>query len=234
MVDRHSFLLVHSPLTGPYLWQPVAAKLIKLGQEVAVAKLTSPPSVSATYWGRHMEETLRASASLTAGPVVLVTHSGAGPLAPIIGTIMRQEVERYVFVDAALPLAGGGSRLDGFATDREREEFRARVKDGFVPPWPKSLLIALIRDPGHRRAFFEQLLPLPFAVYEEPLPSVPGRSDTRCSYLQFSDAYSGEAETATGLGWAVSRVGEGHFFMLEEPGIVAAEILAAVDRETPA
>ena len=88
-----SFLLVPSPLTGPYIWQPVA-EILATDHEVAVAGLTTPANPASTYWEHHVDEVLAAAAELPAGPIEVVAHSGSGPLVPLIGSVLKQAVER--------------------------------------------------------------------------------------------------------------------------------------------
>jgi pimeloyl-ACP methyl ester carboxylesterase len=63
-------------------------------------------------WSQHRAAVVGALARVPLDrPVVLVGHSGAGPLLPAIAGGLRQRVAGYVFVDAGLP-ADGRSRLE--------------------------------------------------------------------------------------------------------------------------
>lgn len=220
-----TFVLVHGPLTGPFVWEPVAAVLRTRGHRTVVPRLTSPPGIDGPYWERHAAEVADAVETHVARgePIVLAGHSGAGPLLPAIGAVVDATVALYVFVDAALP-SDGKSRLDGFDREDEAEAFRARAVDGLVPPWPTAALAPFIGDEEVRARFAAELEPLPLAVYEEALPVPPGWPGGRCAYLQFSAAYDAPAREAYRRGWAYLRIDGSHFHLLNAPGAVAGAL----------
>ncbi|MGH9246305.1 MAG: alpha/beta hydrolase, partial [Acidimicrobiales bacterium] len=77
-----TFVLVHSPLVGPFTWTLVADELRARGFLVTVPSL--PEERREPYW-RHHAEAVAVQAERAARPLVVVGHSGACPLLPAIG-----------------------------------------------------------------------------------------------------------------------------------------------------
>ena len=103
------FVLVHSPLVGPVTWTLVADALGQRGYRALVPELAS--RTEAPFWPRHAQSVAHMLAGLPLDePVVLVGHSGAGPLLPASARAAARTVAAYVFVDAGLP-GGGESRM---------------------------------------------------------------------------------------------------------------------------
>jgi pimeloyl-ACP methyl ester carboxylesterase len=221
-----TFVLVHSPLAGPATWWAVAEHLEVGGNIAVVPELRSPVGVAGTYYERHIAAVVEAVGrrDMGGGPLVLVGHSGAGPLLPLIGAALRPRVACYVFVDAALPHPGK-SRLDGFGDPAGMAAFRAGAKDGVVPLWPDAVLEPLIPDTDVRARFVADAQPMALQVYEEPLPGAPGWPEAPCAYLRFSDAYLREYVEAMRRGWLVRQWQAGHFDMLVEPARVAQTLV---------
>jgi Alpha/beta hydrolase family len=219
------FVLVHSPLVGPFTWRLVARELEAAGQIAIVPELRSPERIQGSYHVLHVESVRAAvEASAASGPFVLVAHSGAGPLLPAIGVALGHEVERSVFVDAGLP-APGRSRLDAFGDQAAAEAFRTNAREGLVMPWPDAVLRTVILDDEVRASFAADVPRMPLAVYEEPLPAIPGWPDAPCGYLRFSDSYLAPFAEAMRLGWPTRQFAAGHFHMLEDPKGVARALV---------
>lgn len=216
------FLLVHSPLVGPATWAPAADALRKAGYEVVVPRLDSPAHIDGTYWQRHARIV---AASVRDVPkdraIILVAHSGAGPLVPAIKQAMGRDVAGYIFYDAGLP-KDGASRLDQFDTADERKEFRDAAKDGLLPKWTADDLRGAITDDDLRQAFAADLPSLPLAVYEEPLPVFKGWPDAPCGYVRTSATYDPFLKAAREKGWPVKILDAGHFEMLNDSKGAAA------------
>ena len=221
------FVLIHSPLVGPYTWSLVAEELRRRGYKVVIPALKSQPSGAGTYWERHVEHV---SASLHAvpceTPVILVGHSGAGPLLPAVSQRIEQPVVAYLFVDAMLP-ENGKCRLDLFESPQAADQFRRKAKNGLLPVWSADDLRQLIPDEPICTRFVSELSPLPLQVYEESLPVFEGWPETPCAYLQFGSnpAYAPAVLRARQAGFACSTLEAGHFHMLVAPGAVAEALL---------
>ena len=80
---KRVFVLIHSPLLGPRTWAPVARELGIRGHRAIVPSLLGLAHAPWPQW-RHVPESVRAAAANVSDPIVLVGHSGAGPLLPAI------------------------------------------------------------------------------------------------------------------------------------------------------
>ena len=225
-----AFVLIHSPLVGPYTWEPVAGELRARGYEVALPHLTNSEADARPYWQQHAEAIAESARSLSPGQtLVLAGHSGAGVLLPIAGHSF-QTVRRYIFVDSDLP-ADGRSRLDRFPPE-DAERLRSIASNGYIPPWTDDQLARSIPDPEVRRRFVSELAPVPLAVYEEPIPVPPGWSDAPCGYLAFAatGAYDQAISESKSRGWPTIELPGGHFHLLVDPAAVADALLDLGER----
>jgi len=226
------FVLIHSPLVGPTTWTLVAEELRRRGVATVVSALQDARCTDGPYWSRHVAAVSSAVEGVPRDrPVVLVAHSGAGPLLPAIGARSEHAVAGYVFVDAALPGTDGQSRLDLFGGN-EAKRFRAAAIDGMIPPvWRNEQLLRElgIEDAQLRSRFVADVPDVPLAVYEEPLPVRLDWPDAPCGYLLFSQPYAADAREASMRQWAYRELLGGHVHMLVEPVAVADALLDLAD-----
>ena len=226
------FVLIHSPLVGPLTWSLVAEELRQRGADAVTPSLLVPQCDDGPYWRRHVGAVAGALWDVPHDrSLLLVAHSGAGPLLPAVGRGIGRPVAGYLFVDAALPGADGQSRLDLFAP-AEAEQFRASAVDGTIGgAWRNDdvLLAAGISDPDLRRRFAAEVPDVPLSVYEEPLPVSPDWPDAPCGYLLFSAPYETDAYRASLRDWPVRELQGPHFQMLADPASVTGALLGVVD-----
>ncbi|WP_162181694.1 alpha/beta fold hydrolase, partial [Glycomyces tenuis] len=105
-MDTPLIVLVHSPLTGPSAWEPVADSLQRRGASVAVPTLEGAFEAGPPYHPAVAAAVGRRLAEVGGGrAVTLVAHSGAGALLPAIAAAVPR-VGGAVFVDALLPHPG--------------------------------------------------------------------------------------------------------------------------------
>jgi hypothetical protein len=232
-VPKPVFLLIHSPLVGPYSWTPVADALRRKGFSVVVPTLTSPPEARTPYWQQHAAAVVRALLESGVAPDVplgLAGHSGAGPLLPAIGSAIHaalpNPLRAYLFVDAGWPQPNR-SRLDQFDDPAEVQQFRQSAQAGLLPVWTDADLQPLIPDDALRRRFVSELRPLPLAVYEEALPVFSGWPDAPCGYLRFGDnpSYARAWAEAQQAGCRSMAMAGEHFHLLVEPEAVADALI---------
>jgi len=215
------FVLVHSPLVGPFTWGLVADELRRRGHRVLVPELANP--TEAPFWPRHVDSVARSLADLPAAvPVVLVGHSGAGPLLPGIARAMGQPVAAYVFADAGLP-AGGESRMGTGGFANYLLDLYARGEQ--FPNWVDEDLCDIVPDLALRARLVTELRPQPLAFWEERLPVIDDWPDAPVAYLQFTPTYDADAVRACHLGWPYHRLQGGHFHMLVDPTGVTDTLL---------
>jgi hypothetical protein len=227
-----TFVLVHSPLVGPLTWSLVAAELRERNTKTLLSKLNDEGGGDRPYWHRHAESATRGTEAL--GPeaaIVLVGHSGAGPLLPAIRERIAHRVVGYVFVDAGFPL-DGRSRLE--LMDEEDAEFARQLREhltvgGRFPTWSEEDLGTVLPNARLRRALVEELRPRDLAFFSEPIPVFAGWPDAAYGYLRLSAAYDGPFRRARATGWPCRELDGGHFQMLVEPATVATAILALVE-----
>lgn len=227
-----NFVLIHSPLVGPYTWALVGEELHRIGLRVATPELDSAEKRSFAYWDQHASAVADELGIVsTDTQVILVAHSGAGPLLPAIRQKTKSPVAAYIFVDAGWP-QDGKSRLELFGDEEEISAFRHAAVDGLLPTWTDEDLYEVIPDDAVRARFVSELTPLPLEAYEEPLPVFPGWPDAPCGYIRFGEnpAYDEAFRTAERLGCETLRMEGGHFHMLVEPKQVTQSILEIAAR----
>jgi len=192
-------VLVHSPLVGPFTWSLVAKPLQAGGFDVLVPTLTDSGETPPPYWQQHAVSVQQALVSIPQErPLVLVGHSGAGSLLPVLAQAARHPVTAYLFVDAGLPRPG-----------------KTQLEE--MPEELRRLLAAGSRFPNWRD---EDL--------EEVLPEVSGWSDAPGGYLLFTQGYRPYLEQAQGAGWPSRMLPAGHFHMLVDPVAVAATLVELI------
>lgn len=224
---KPAFVLVHSPLVGPLTWAPVSRELRQRGIETVLPVLTGEEG-EMPYWAQHASAVGATLAPLAPDRrLILVGHSGAGPLLPVMATFSPHPMSGYIFVDASLPHPGWSSLQDleadmpDFAADL-RQELEA---GGSFPRWTDDDLRPVIPDEGLRRGVLAELQPRGLASFREPLPSFAGWPDAPCAYLRLSEGYDRAAEQARSKGWAYREFDAGHFHMLVDPAAVAGTLL---------
>lgn len=222
-------VLVHSPLVGPGTWLPVARCVAQQGVAVLVPRLTDDGRTRAPYWRQHAEAVAQGLWSHPADrPLILVGHSGAGPLLPAIRERLPHSVAGYIFVDAGLP-RDGLSRLAEIeeSIPKDAADFREHLEAGSrFPTWTDEELGDLVPDVQRRHDLLAELSPRPLSFFTEPIPVFGGWPDAPCAYIKLSEGYRRAAEAAQHAGWAFSAIDAGHFHMLVDPVEVAALLLA--------
>jgi hypothetical protein len=201
-----SWLLVHPPLLGPAVLQPLAAELRRRGSTAAVPDLRAAVETAPGWPGRWVD------GAAAAGPAEgVVGFSGAGIALPAVAAAVG--ARRVVWLDAVLPT--------GTWPDDVRELTAPLVRDGRIADWTTWWgPDAMEEDP---------LLPTP-----RRLGAVPGRGpdvavpvpdrwpDHDVRYVHLSPAYDAEAAAARARGWTVVGDGTGeHLDVANEPRRVA-------------
>lgn len=220
-----AFALIHSPLVGPSTWAEVAQALREHGETALVARLEDAEGSSEPFWRQEAESAARSLQEDEAAgrALILVAHSGAGPLLPAIREALGRPVAGYLFVDAGLP-HDGQSRLGEMRSTipEYAEELHAELAaGGRFPTWTDEDLREIIPDARLRQATLDELRPRPLAFFEEPIPVFAGWPDAPCGYFQFSEGYAAAAAEAEAQRWEMRKIEAGHFHMLVDPDGVA-------------
>jgi len=216
-----TFVLVHSPVTGPSTWRWVADELAERGHQVAVPSV--PPAATALGWSAFVGAVGALSGGLDSP--VLVGHSGAGPLLPRIATRLRPRA--LVFVDAGVPPEAGETSP---APAEFLEFLQGLANGGVLPPWsewfgPDSMR-EQIPDDRKREIVSAELPALPLSYFQARVPVPAGWTSTGCGYILLSDAYADEASKAAASGWPVVRLPGAHLDIVTRPAAIADAILS--------
>jgi hypothetical protein len=130
--------LIHSPISGPGTWRPVAEELDRRSQHAVVPTMTDDGDADVPYWRRESSSVARHLEQLVheGVPVLFVGHSGAGPLLPLVAEKLDHPVSGYLFVDAGLP--EGGSRLDSRPPEEAHDLRHLFAEGGRFPHWTEE------------------------------------------------------------------------------------------------
>ncbi|AGL15426.1 alpha/beta hydrolase [Actinoplanes sp. N902-109] len=220
------YVLVHSLLLGPATWAPVAARLTAAGAVVAVPSLvdvTDPDEPP--FWPGVAS---RVAAAAPERPVVVVAHSNAGLMVPVIVDALGDRALGCVFVDSSLPSRVAPATP---AASPERLEFLRSLPPGDrLPQWttwfPDDDVAQLFPDAPTQAAVTAEQPRLPISYYAQQIPVPPGWDDRPCGYLWFGPPYDRTAADARDRAWRVEHLPGRHLHQLVDPAAVAARLLA--------
>ena len=228
-----TYALIHSPLVGPFAWELVYEVMRSQGFKAIIPPLQDDPKSALPYMQQHIEAVARELARIPEKEnIVLVAHSGAGPLLPAIRHSLPHSICAYVFVDAGIP-CGGLSRLELMKLEDKEwaKQFHEALLNGKqFPTWTDDDLQEIIPDATARRKLVAEIRPRSLSFFTEPIPVYAGWPDAPCAYIKFSDAYSWDAEQAKQAGWDIYELNAGHFHMLVEPLNVTDLIVRSVQK----
>lgn len=220
-----SFALIHSPLVGPMTWSGVGHELRRRGHEVAIPSIRE--AAMSGSWRTCLDAVL-ASLGPQSGVQVLVGHSGAGLLLPVIAAGMDRGPDTLVFVDSVLPPPRGNA-----TTSHEFLAFLGTIeRDGRLPRWSEwfgpGVMESLVPDASTRRAIVDEMPELPVSYYlEQHIPMPHGWGEVECTYVCLSEAYRTYADSATERGWTVIDAPGTHLDIVTRPADMA-EILVGL------
>jgi hypothetical protein len=220
-----SFTLVHSPLVGPVTWSRVASELQRRGHDVVVPSLVNAASIG--RWQECVDVVVQACSGV--GDVVVVGHSGAGPLLPLIACRLDAPPRLSVFVDAGVPREQGDASL---VPDQFLGHLRQLAIEGRLPKWSEwfgpDAMRAIVPDPELREAIVAELPRLPLSYFEQHVPMPEGWADLRYAYILLSEPYRADAEAARSRGWYTAALPGAHLDIVTRPSEVADALVDAV------
>ncbi len=221
-------VLIHSPLVGPFTWSLVAQQLQAVGFDALVPTLMDRGEAPSHYWQQHAASLQRALASVhEERPLVLVGHSAAGSLLPVLAQAAHRPVKAYLFVDAGLPHPGQ-SQLDEMeaSVPAFAQELRQLLAAGErFPNWSDEDLSEELPDKRVRQQMLAQLQPRSLDFFEEVMPDIPNSSHIKRGYLLFTQGYRPYLEQVQRAGWPSRAIPAGHFHMLVDPVAVATTLV---------
>ncbi len=229
----HSFVIVHSPLIGPYSLQPLAAQLQHQGHKIVIPSLL-PALRRSSGFANAIALRVREAVSETdvADPLVLIGHSAAGAFLPVISSHLDREVQASVFVDARLPRRDASLADDDSPEEAQRRQEMA--EDRLLPPWSEwfgeGAMTEVIPQDDKRKRFVAELQPIPIALFDEKISFSSNWPDAPCAYLRLSEFYKPLAREALAKGWAVIEIDGQHLQALTHPEEVADLLLEVLDQ----
>lgn len=231
MNNKYTYVLVHSPLVGTLTWKLVAEQIRQRGFDVIVPRLNDSADSKVPYWKQHAESISRELAPIPDDrALILVAHSGAGPLLPVIREALRNPIHAYVFVDAGIPVKDA-TRLEMMKSEDSNwaQEFKIYLEGGGrFPNWNSEDLSEILPDANVREELAADLRPRGLDFFNEPIPVFAGWPDAPCVYLLFSPPYRRAEVQARQMGWQTYTLEAGHFHMLVDPQAVTDLIIGAV------
>ncbi len=227
-----TWVLVHSPLIGPTSWSPAAYELHRRGRAAVVPSLVGVADAPAPQW-HHIPETVRIATNHLQGSIVLVGHSGAGLLLPVIADAVTVEVAALVFVDSFLPTAAGRVPLGPPAF---MDQLRELASDGVLAPWStwfgEDAMSELVPDERLRAALEAEMPRLPLSYFQASVPVPDAWNRRSCAYLLLTaEPYGQSAIEARSLGWPVLEIQGVRHLAMATDAIAVTDALLGLERE---
>ena len=190
--------MIHSPLVGPLTLGPLGAELRKLGFEVVLPDLREALMGPRPQWRAIVDLAMAAADSVD----VIVAHSGAGVLMPLLAEQLRPDV--VAFVDAVVP----GDALAYQASELFIGFVDSLSQDGsLLPPWHEwwgdDVMSRLIPDGDQRRG---------------------------CCFLRLSPAYDDDRARAETYEWPTARMAGQHLDVAVKPVAVCESLMRLIER----
>jgi len=221
-------VLMHSPFLGPSSMRPLADELASDGVAVLLVDLqmtVNEAPVHQRLIGAFADALEDAG---VADELVLVGHSGAGPLLPGFADALELEVAGLVFLDSDLPTPGKAWRetVDPALVN----QVKASVRGGRLPRWDRWFSEDPLRlvPAGLREEMRDEAPEVPWEFLKEQRPVVEWSG--ACGYVLLSSAYEEAAAQAEALGWPVERVESHHLAAATSPSTVAAALRSVISR----
>jgi hypothetical protein len=233
MNNNTIYVLIHSPLVGSLTWTLVADQMRHAGLDVYIPLLLDSSDSPEPFWKQHAESVSQALAQIPKSTsIMLVAHSGAGPLLPAIRQSLANPINASVFVDAGIP-RNGATRLELMKWEDPEwaQQFQKELERGErFPNWSLEDLRDVIPDESLREQMVAEIRPRGLSFFTEPIPVFGGWPDAPCVYIRFSAPYDRPAAQARQAGWPTYELEAGHFHMLVDPAIVTEIIVKEVNK----
>jgi hypothetical protein len=225
-------LMIHSPLVGPQTLVPLAAALRERRRrlEVRVPDLRGALASPRPQWRTIVDQAVSGSSGSTD---VLIGHSGAGALLPVLAEQLGPTV--VAFVDAIVP----GVAHEHSASAAFVDFLDSLPHDGsLLPPWhtwwPDEVLRRVVPDDDLRRRIAADTPRVPRAFYDDRVALPAGWNKRHgCCYLQLSAAYDADRAQAEDYQWPTMHLDGQHLDVAVEPDKVAGALIDLIDSVRP-
>lgn len=219
--QQSRFLLLHSPLVGPSTLQPLASVLEQRGHLVLLPDLRGVVHDPTPEW------LVDAAVAAADGGDVVVAHSGAGAILPLVAR--RVDARAAVFLDAVLPDDSARAHVAPAGQRRLLEQHvdGAGLLRPWLDWWPADAVAELLPDPQQRAALAAELPRLPLSFYDHDV-ALP-REWVPSVFVSLEGAYDEELREARRRGWPTTELGLSHLAPATAPEPVADALLALVD-----
>lgn len=217
-------VLVHSPFLGPASLRPLADALATRGWPMLLMDLQMTVNEAPVHQRLIGAFADALEDSLVTDDIVLVGHSGAGPLLPSFADALETTVSGIVYVDSDLPTPGRAWR-DTVAPELVTQ-IKSRVRSGRLPRWDlwftPDPLTDLVADAGLREEIRDEIPEVAWEFLKEQRPAVAWLGPS--GYVQLSSAYDAAAEEAEQRGWPTRRLDAHHLAAATDPETVATAL----------
>lgn len=212
-------VLVHSPFLGPMSLRPLAGRFDATNRPALLPDLRT--AVASEPVHPRMTASFADAVGAPEQPVVLIGHSGAGPLLPGFAAALPQPPAALIYLDAGLPTPGQ-SWLD-ITPAKLADQLQQRARGPLLAPWhdwfDTDPLAALVPDVDLRAALIADEPDVPLGFLAEPHPDTTWRG--LAGYVQLSEAYGAASAEAATLGMPVRRIDAHHLTPATAPAAVA-------------
>lgn len=212
-------LALHSPLIGPPSLAPLGESLVAAGHEVLLPDLTGVADEPRPAW--VVDSVISAVADRSVD--VVVAHSGAGALLPLVG--QATHAGALVFLDAVLPTLGEAVHVMDVFQQRRLDEHTDR--DGRVARWttwyPRDVIDFMLPDPADRDRIADACPRVPRSFWDHEVP-LPARW-APAGFIALGVGYRDELERAANFGWPCRSLGRHHLATVTEPDDVATAVV---------
>ena len=220
--------MIHSPLVGPLTLTPLAGELRDQGFDVSVPDLRAALAAPRPQWRAILDSAIAAAGDVPTD--IVIGHSGAGVLLPLLAEQLNPEVVAYV--DAVVP-----GNTASYEASREFIEFIDSLpRTGqLLPPWHTwwgdAVMVRLLPDEELRGRTVADTPSVPRSFYDDPVPLPSGWSTRRgCCFLQLSPAYDDDRARAESYGWPAAATNGQHLDVAAKPAAVAHILIDLIDR----
>lgn len=215
-------VLVHSPFLGPTSLRPLADRLAATDRTALVPDLRA--AITGAPVHPQLTATFAEATRTVDGAIVLIGHSGAGPLLPGLAAALPRSPAALVHLDAGLPTPGR-SWLDNTPAELA-EQLQQQARGPLLPPWHEWFdtdpLTELVPDPHQRAALAAEEPEVPLGFLAEPHSNAIWHGLT--GYVQLSEAYGAASAEAAADGIPVRRIDAHHLAPATDPDAVATAV----------